>query len=396
MDCAGWNGDFYKERELSEMDFSAFYQVPATFEAEGFQSAVPGVKSVFLSGPKYQGKETRVFAWYCVPETAASDVKVPGIVLVHGGLGTAFAGWVKRWNDRGYAAIAIDIFGGLPAKDGSYCTKNPPERHEFSGPDPEKKFEDTDSAPEEQWPYHAVAAIISAGSFLASLPGVDAGKIGLTGISWGGYAVALAAGYDDRFRFVMPVYGCGGFESGLKLIPEEASARKVRKFASLWDPDNTLAKAKMPILWVNGASDMAFDVFNWNRSSGLSPRSFRSLRPMMVHGQHEGEAPPELEAFAETVLAGRDFPRFVRVIYNGDTVQLGAKWQSPVKIAKADIAWTRASGCWNDCLFRTAPAKLNRENNSVTGDLPSDWTAAYLILRDEAGLIYTSEVIFSE
>ena len=183
------------------MDFSAFYQVPAVFEAEGFQSSVPGIKAAFLSGPAFQGRETRIFAWYGVPEAAASDVKLPGIVLVHGGLGTAYAEWVKRWNDRGFAAVAIDMFGGLPARDGSYCTKVPPERHEFSGPDPENKYKDVELPPEEQWPYHAVAAIISAGSFLASLPNVDGGKIGLTGISWGGYAVALAAGYDDRFRF---------------------------------------------------------------------------------------------------------------------------------------------------------------------------------------------------
>ena len=377
------------------MDFSAFFDVPAVYEAEGFQSATTGVKAVFLAGPQYQGKETRVFAWYGMPETAASDVKVPGIVLVHGGLGTAFAEWVKRWNDRGFAAIAIDMFGGLPAKDGSYCTKNPPERHEFSGPDPADNFKDVDSVPEEQWPYHAVAGIISAASYLASLPNVDSGKIGLTGISWGGYAAALAAGYDARFRFVMPVYGCGGFET-LKLVPPTASAKKVRKFASLWDPENTLADAKMPILWVNGANDFAFDVFNWNQSASLPPRSYRALRPTMPHGQHEGEVPPELESFAKNVLAGKEFPGFTKVKYNEDTLQLGAKWHSDVKIAKAEIIWTRASGCWNDCLFRAFPAKINRENDTVVGDLPDDWTAAYLSLTDEAGLVYTSEVFFNE
>ena len=377
------------------MDFSDFYSVPAVYEAEGFQSATAGVKAVFLAGPQYQGKETRVFAWYGVPETAASDVKVPGIVLVHGGLGTAFAEWVKRWNDCGFAAIAIDMFGGLPAKDGAYCTKNPPERHEFSGPDPDSKFKDVDLVPEEQWPYHAVAGIISAASFLASLPNVDGGKIGLTGISWGGYAAALAAGYDDRFRFVMPVYGCGGFET-LKVVPPTASAKKIRKFASLWDPENTLSDAKMPILWVNGANDPWFDVFNWNQSASLSPRSYRALRPAMPHGQYEGEVPPELEAFAKTVLAGKEFPGFTKVKYNEDTLQLGAKWHSDVKIAKAEIVWTRASGCWNDCLFRVFPATLNRENDTVVGDLPDDWTAAYLSLTDEAGLVYTSEVFFNE
>ena len=378
------------------MDFKAFYKVPAVTEAEGYQSVVPGIKAVFLAGPEYQGKETRVFAWYGVPETAASDVKLPGIVLVHGGLGTAFAEWVKRWNDRGYAAIALDMFGGLPARDGSYCSKNPPERHEFSGPDPENKYRDVELVPEEQWPYHAAAGIISAGSFRASLPNVDPAKIGLTGISWGGYAAALAAGYDDRFRFVMPVYGCGGFETGLKLVPEDTSAKKVKKFASLWDPNNTLAKAKMPILWVSGANDFAFDVCNWNKTSGLSARSYRSLRPTMVHGQHEGEIPEELEAFAATVLAGGEFPGFSKVLYNEDTCQIGGKWHSGVKIVEAEIAWTRASGCWNDCLFRTAPARLNFENHTVAGDLPSDWTASYIILKDEAGLIYTSQVLFNE
>ena len=377
------------------MDFSAFFDVPSIYKADGFQSAATGVKAVFLSGPPYQRKETRVFAWYGLPGIAMSDIKVPGIVLVHGGLGTAFSEWVKRWNDCGFAAIAIDMFGGLPAKDGSYCSKDPPERHEFSGPNPDSKFEDVDLVQEDQWPYHAVAGIISAASFLASLPTVDASKIGLTGISWGGYAAALVAGYDARFRFVMPVYGCGGFGT-LKLVPPTASAKKVRKFASLWDPENTLTNAKMPILWVNGANDFAFDVFNWNQSASLSPCSYRALRPTMPHGQHEGEIQPELEAFAKTILAGKEFPRFTKVKCDEDSLQLSAKWFFDVKIAKVEIVWTRASCCWNDCFFRAYPAKLNHENNTVTGDLPDDWTAAYLSMTDETGLVYTSEVFFKE
>ena len=32
-------------------------------------------------------------------------------VLVHGGGGTAFDAWVRLWNDRGYAAIAMDLAG---------------------------------------------------------------------------------------------------------------------------------------------------------------------------------------------------------------------------------------------------------------------------------------------
>lgn len=40
--------------------------------------------------------------------------KVPGMVLVHGGGGTAFEDWVQLWVQRGYAAIAMDTCGQVP------------------------------------------------------------------------------------------------------------------------------------------------------------------------------------------------------------------------------------------------------------------------------------------
>ena len=61
-------------------DLSSFFRPHAVYEAEGFHSAFPGVKPVFLAGPAYRGRETRGFAWYGVPEHTADEV--PGIVLV--------------------------------------------------------------------------------------------------------------------------------------------------------------------------------------------------------------------------------------------------------------------------------------------------------------------------
>jgi cephalosporin-C deacetylase-like acetyl esterase len=37
--------------------------------------------------------------------------KVPGMVLVHGGGGTAFKEWVQKWNAQGFAAISIAVEG---------------------------------------------------------------------------------------------------------------------------------------------------------------------------------------------------------------------------------------------------------------------------------------------
>src|SRR5689334_9511943 len=99
---------------------------PQTHPAHGF--AEDGLTAMFFDGPSYQGKPTRVFAWYGKPNVAPGE-KVPAMVLVHGGGGTAFASWVRLWVSRGYAAIAMDCCGCVPL--GSYGNW---QRHEQGGP----------------------------------------------------------------------------------------------------------------------------------------------------------------------------------------------------------------------------------------------------------------------
>jgi hypothetical protein len=67
-----------------------------------------GASAIFYIGPQFQGRPTRVFAWYGLPE---GEGPFPGIVIVHGGGGTANADWVAQWNARGYAAISLDTTG---------------------------------------------------------------------------------------------------------------------------------------------------------------------------------------------------------------------------------------------------------------------------------------------
>ena len=70
-------------------------------------------------------------------------------------------------------------------------------------------FGQIDAPLEDQWPYHAVSAVVLAHSLLRSYPEVDASRIGVTGISWGGYLTCIVAGIDDRLKCAVPVYGCG-------------------------------------------------------------------------------------------------------------------------------------------------------------------------------------------
>ena len=67
------------------------------------------VHSLLYAGEKYSGRATEVFAFYASPATlgiAPAGATFPGVVLIHGGGGTAFAEWVHLWARRGYAAIA--------------------------------------------------------------------------------------------------------------------------------------------------------------------------------------------------------------------------------------------------------------------------------------------------
>ena len=255
---------------------------PTTHPAEGFSEE--GVQAIFYDGLPYKGRKTQVFAWLGVPDVPAGT-KVPGIVLIHGGGGTAFAEWVRIWNARGYAAIAMDTCGGVP---GGKPGERP--RHAKSGPPGWGGYGQIDRPREDQWAYHAIADVILANSLLRAHPQVDRDRIGVTGISWGGYLCSMVAGVDDRFRFAVPVYGCGfttdhAFAKSVTGLGEQQAARWMR----WWDPSAYLADAKMPMLWVTGSNDFAY-TFNALQKSYRLPKSPRTLciRLRMPHGHQSG------------------------------------------------------------------------------------------------------------
>ena len=86
-------------------DLNTLFKTPQFQPAADFDT--DGVRGIFFDGLPWKGKPTRVFAFLGMPDHTAGE-KVPAMVLIHGGGGTAFAKWVKFWNSRGYAAIAMD------------------------------------------------------------------------------------------------------------------------------------------------------------------------------------------------------------------------------------------------------------------------------------------------
>ncbi len=154
-------------------------QVPAVYDAPGF--CEDGVRALFYENVEWRGRPTRAFAWYGCPADASAEKPVPGIVLVHGGGGTALADWVRVWNAKGYAAIAMDNCGGVPAW--SVCPYSKPvwPRHQFSGPAGWGNIHLAAEPPRDQWVYHAAASVLRARALLASFPEVQSDNIGVNG-----------------------------------------------------------------------------------------------------------------------------------------------------------------------------------------------------------------------
>ena len=144
---------------------------PKTYEAEGFKPDGT-VRAIYYDALPYGGKPTRVFAWIGLP--AKREGKVPGIVLIHGGGGTAFKEWVKKWNDQGFAAISIAVEGQTDVNENKVKGRSSWARHAFGGPARDGTFADTKLPLKEQWMYHALADTMLANSLLRSLPEVDA------------------------------------------------------------------------------------------------------------------------------------------------------------------------------------------------------------------------------
>ena len=280
---------------------------PVTIPCSNSCGRVEGVEPIFVEGEPWHGKPTRVFAWWGLPKGAAEGRKAPAMVLVHGGGGTAFATWVKTWNDRGYAAIAMDTCGGIP--QGERDGRSHP-RHEWSGPSGWGGSVAQIGEPiGDQWTYHAVAAVMRCHSFLRSRPEVDPDRVGLTGISWGGYLTSIVGSVDDRFRFAAPVYGCGYYEWNPEWHHMDKDREKLRAWFALWDPKNFFDSpeggAKIPYLWCCGTNDRWYPLDAVRMSCNLLDRTVPlnlSLKHRMPHGHPPAGDPKEISAYADAFL----------------------------------------------------------------------------------------------
>ncbi len=357
----------------------------------------PPVRALYYRGGPFEGKPTRVFAYYATPAMldAAQKGPWPGVVLVHGGGGTAFREWVILWAKRGYAAIAMDLSGMRPDDDDAKKR----ERLADGGPDQghPAKFETivTDDVTDD-WPYHAVANVILAHSLLRSFPEVDRERTALTGISWGGYTTCLVASIDSRFKAAVPVYGCGFLQDNSAWLGEFAKLgpEKAARWVRLYDPSRYLPACTAPIFFVNGTNDRAYPLDSYMKSFDAvsqPPKNIR-IQVKMPHGHGPGWAPPEIGAFIDSFVLGKPgLPKVGMPRRDGDSVSVAI---TDGAVTSAEAVFATGDGPINQLEWKNAPALIKTSGAALAiASVPPDARAVFFTATTESGMMVSSPVL---
>ena len=352
------------------------------------------VRSLLYEGEPYRGVGTRVFAYYALPERLSAPV--PGMVLVHGGGGRAFRQWAELWAQQGYAALAMDLSGRDPEGD---------ERRPDAGPiqDHEHIFQHLAEGLDQVWPYHAVSAVLRGVSLMASQPEVDSQRIGITGISWGGYVTCVVAGLDERLRFAVPVYGCGFLHenSAWLAILDALPPAERRAWIENYDPSRYLSQARLPMFWLNGTNDAAYPLDSYQKSLRLAPGTdVLRITVAMPHGHEAGWAPAEIGLYAdERLRGGRPLPRLRSLRVEGNVVCADAAGLDGS--AQAYLHFTSDGGDWQQRRWRSVAARVEgaagAHRRALLADLPVQRPLAlFMTATDARPVTVSTDLLLSD
>jgi dienelactone hydrolase len=292
---------------------------------------------------------------------------------------------VQKWNDQGFAAISIAVEGQTDERIANAPPGAQWKRHAAAGPARTGIYGDSAEPLTDQWMYHAVADVVLANSLLRSLPEVDAARVGVCGISWGGIITSTVVGIDPRFAFGIPIYGCGALDR----IPNQygRALGDLALYREVWEPLIRLPRATMPLLWLTGPRDAHFPLDAQRASYRAAPGPRMVSIPFdMKHGHPAAWNPPDSYAFAQAVVeTGRPWAREVSQESHDATARVA--FETTRQVSAATLVFKR------DADWEKLPAQLATASGRVTASasIPAGTTAYYFNL-DAAGLTLSSEL----
>jgi dienelactone hydrolase len=181
---------------------------------------------VFRSRMVQTAKGTESSMVFAIIATPLKPGKYPGLLILHGGRGSADKERAIYWASRGYVAVAPDLPGIadpnlIPNSSGPWKSSSPA-KYISAHPD-------VTASPI----FDAVLAAVQSLYLLRSQPRVLNDRIGVAGVAWGGYVATMVSGLTGKaVRATFSVLGAGFYDHGSAWQERLASLPKAE--ADLW------------------------------------------------------------------------------------------------------------------------------------------------------------------
>ncbi|MXV17230.1 RICIN domain-containing protein [Hufsiella ginkgonis] len=205
-------GNKNKLTTLATDPFAAYLtSTPAIFSTISTTNSGSGASAITVKRFtfKSRGGVNTVFGIMAYPQQAGT---YPGILLLHGGGGNAetMAGYAQTFAARGYVTLAVDLpgicgTGNTPNSSGPWKSKPAGEGPRFV----------VTPTPDESTLADAEIAGLEGFNLLAAQTTVNSARMGIYGISWGGYSTTMLSGLlGSRVTASYAQYGCGFYDRG--------------------------------------------------------------------------------------------------------------------------------------------------------------------------------------
>ncbi len=261
--------------------------------AKSWEEGAIKFEQLSFTGETWQGKKVRVFAWRGAP---ADGARLPGMLHLHGGGQTASLEWVRYWAGRGYVCVSHDFCGSGPGRTPEMVTQwgaAPAYMAEQNGP----RSSLHPTARYNSW-YHWTLVARRALTLLEEHPQIDAGKLGVFGVSVGGTLTWMVAGCDARVAAAVPIYGVGQNSYTFPWqSPDEAVDEDTRLTRALIEPEGYASGVKCPLLFMNASNDHHGRLDFGMRTLALATQS-KMLREVYTPRSIHHIEPPEAQDLA--------------------------------------------------------------------------------------------------
>lgn len=309
----------------------------------------PGQKNINSPSPDPLSTRTRgdFFAYLGFPAGPAPKGGFPGIVLIHGGGGTAYPLYARRWIRKGYAVIALDWYNQRPVFRGKTQSRVK-DRIPLAG----GMIQDHVAN---------VANMILCHSLLRSLPNVNAEKTAFVGLSWGSWYGAMVASVDNRFQGGVEIY-CGD----------------VRRDKDTFTNGRFHHAAKIPLYWIASTNDQNMTLTSLNEAFKECPTLYNKTIVNNLPHSHIGfdfEACFRMAShFTRKQTA---LPKLGKIQQKGNVVSAKILEQGKgIKYAVLNYTDTPTDTRYHERKWKSIPAEI--KGDTITAKVPAKAHHYYL------------------